>query len=267
VMKSVGAYKQVRTLLHEKMPQLETTYAHVYPILAELLQRIGLADEAAAILEEIAEGVHTRATVDRLEAVQVPTPQPSEARPQPLPPSRPLPPPPEAPVVPVVETTRLRLRGHRISDFAASAAMWADPIVTRHIGGRPFTAEEVWSKVLRYAGLWALLGYGYWVVEERSTSKFIGEVGFANFKREIDPSIGDTPEAGWVLASSAHGRGFGTEAVTAALAWGDDHFKGARTVCVIDPGNLASIGVARKVGYKAAERRSYKGASVLVSVR
>ena len=38
--------------------------------------------------------------------------------------------------VPILETERLRLRGHRVDDFAASAAMWADPIVTRYIGGK-----------------------------------------------------------------------------------------------------------------------------------
>jgi len=53
------------------------------------------------------------------------------------------------PSVPPLETARLRLRGHRVEDFAACAAMWADPVVTRYIGGRPFTAEEVWTRLLR----------------------------------------------------------------------------------------------------------------------
>jgi RimJ/RimL family protein N-acetyltransferase len=274
VVKSVAAYKQLRALLKEKTPDLEPRYAYVLPILAELLQRIGLADESAAIRQEIAAAEeayaqsqqHTRTTVDRLEAVQIEPPPPSEANiPAPAP-SRPLPPPPQTPV-PFLETPRLRLRGHRPADLAASAAMWGDSVVTRHIGGRPFTQEEVWSKLLRYAGLWALLGFGYWVVEERSTGKFVGEVGFADFKRTILPPIGEVPEVGWVLASHAHGRGFATEAVRAALAWGDRKFNGNRTVCVIDPGNLQSIGVARKTGYKGSERRTYLGNPVLVSFR
>ena len=139
--------------------------------------------------------------------------------------------------------------------------------MVRYIGGRPFSEEDVWGKMLRYAGLWTLIGYGYWVIEERSTGKFVGEVGFANFKRDLEPSIGDAIEIGWVLASGAQGRGLATEAVKGALSWGDAYFNGNPTVCVIDPGNLASIGVARKVGYQGAERRSYKGAPVLVSFR
>ena len=98
--------------------------------------------------------------------------------------------------VPILETERLRLRGHRRDDFAASAAMWADPIVTRYIGGKPLSPEEAWGKMLRYAGLWSLLGYGYWAVEERASGEFAGELGFADLKRDIEPSLGDTAGAG-----------------------------------------------------------------------
>jgi RimJ/RimL family protein N-acetyltransferase len=51
--------------------------------------------------------------------------------------------------VPILETERLRLRGHRLDDFPASAAMWADPVVTRHTTGKPQTREEVWLRLLR----------------------------------------------------------------------------------------------------------------------
>src|ERR1700728_3292085 len=101
--------------------------------------------------------------------------------------------------VPVLETERLRLRGHRLDDFTACAAMWADPVVTRHIGGKPFSEEESWSRLLRYAGHWALLGFGYWVVEEKATGNFAGEIGFANYKRNLEPKLEDMPEIGWVF--------------------------------------------------------------------
>jgi len=160
--------------------------------------------------------------------------------------------------VPIIETARLRLRGHRVEDFGDCAAMWGDPAVVRHIGGRPFTAEETWGKILRYAGLWSLLGFGYWAIEEKGSGRFVGEVGFADFKREIEPSFAGAPEIGWALASWAHGSGFATEAVGAAVAWGDEHLAVARTVCLIDPNNLASIRVAAKCGYREFARTTYK---------
>src|SRR5689334_7786076 len=151
---------------------------------------------------------------------------------------------PALPPVPVITTARLTLRGHTTADFAASAAMWADPEVTRYIGGRPFTREEAWARLLRYVGHWALLGFGYLVVRETATNRFIGEVGFVDYKREIVPSLGGAPEIGWVLSPEVHGQGFATEAVRAIIAWGETRFGPTRTVCLIDPDNVRSLRVA-----------------------
>ncbi|HVK73496.1 MAG TPA: GNAT family N-acetyltransferase [Kofleriaceae bacterium] len=169
--------------------------------------------------------------------------------------------------IPSLATDRLTLRGHRIEDYDECVALWGDAVVTRYIGGRPFTAEEVWARVLRYVGHWALLGFGYWVVRERATGRLVGEVGFADFHRDIVPSFEGRPEAGWVLAPWAHGKGCATEAVGAVLAWGDAHLKSDRTVCLIDPDNLASIRVAEKVGYRELARTTYKGDPSIVFER
>jgi RimJ/RimL family protein N-acetyltransferase len=168
---------------------------------------------------------------------------------------------------PALATARLSLRPHAPGDLEDCAALWSDPAVVRHIGGRPFSREEVWSKMLRYAGHWALLGFGYWVVCESASGRFLGEVGLADFHREIEPPFGDAPEAGWVLAPWAHGRGFATEAVRALLAWSDASLGSPRTVCMINPGNATSIRVAQKCGYSEWTRASYKGEDVVLFER
>ncbi len=161
--------------------------------------------------------------------------------------------------IPVLETARLKLRGHRLDDFTHSAEMWADPGVTQFVGGKPLTEEESWTKFLRYAGHWQLLGFGYWAVEEKATGNFIGEIGFADYKRDLQPSLQGVPEIGWVLASPAHGKGYATEGVRAAVAWGDAHFPSPRTACIIARENLASIRVAVKCGYRDPQPATYKG--------
>lgn len=170
-------------------------------------------------------------------------------------------------MVPILETARLTLRGHRPDDLEASAAMWGDALVTRHIGGRTLAREEAWTKLLRYVGHWTLLGFGYWVVTETATGRFVGEVGFADFQRDIEPPLGEAPEIGWVLVPSAHGRGYATEAVRAALAWGDAHFGPRRTVCLIAPGNTASLRVADKCGYREVARTTYHGDATILLER
>lgn len=169
--------------------------------------------------------------------------------------------------IPVLETERLILRGHTRDDFDESLRLWADPDVTRFITGKPSTREEVWSRLLRYVGHWAVLGFGYWAVEEKASGRFMGEVGFADFRREIEPSLEGMPEAGWVIASHAHGKGYATEAVRAAMAWGDQHFAAARTACIIAPENVPSIRVAEKCGYRELHRTAYKGSPTVMFVR
>jgi RimJ/RimL family protein N-acetyltransferase len=157
----------------------------------------------------------------------------------------------------------LILRGHRLEDFDALAAMWADPQVTRFITGTPATREESWARLLRYAGHWSLLGFGFWAVELKAGASFIGDVGFANWQRQITPSLDAMPESGWVFSSTAHGRGIATEAVQAALAWADRHLDGQTTTCIIGVDNLASIRVAKKTGYQEYARAQFKGKEVI----
>ncbi|MCM2441970.1 GNAT family N-acetyltransferase [Agrobacterium vitis] len=167
----------------------------------------------------------------------------------------------------VLETVRLRLRGHRLEDFEASARMWADERVVRYISGKPSSRSDSWSRLLRYIGHWQALSFGYWVVEDRISGDFLGEVGFANYKRDISPPLDEVPEIGWVLIADAHGRGIATEAVAAALGWADRHFAHAETVCLFDPQHQASIRVAEKSGYSRKGEATYMGRPTLVMQR
>ncbi|MEJ7731588.1 MAG: GNAT family N-acetyltransferase [Polyangiaceae bacterium] len=167
-------------------------------------------------------------------------------------------------IAPPLDTERLTLRAHRREDLAELTALWGDPVVTRYIGGKPNTPEEVWAKLLRMVGHWALVGYGYWVVREKGSDRFVGEVGFGDFRREMDPPFGDMPEGGWVLSPAVYGQGYASEAVGAALSWLDEVHAPAATACMIDAGNTASARVADKCGYRLWTPTTYKGESVLL---
>ena len=147
--------------------------------------------------------------------------------------------------------------------------MWQDPAVVRYIGGEPATRQQSWSRLLTYAGLWSLLGYGYWLVEEKSTGTFIGEIGVADFKRDCQPSIDQWPEAGWGFIARAHGHGHGyaTEALSLVLAWADEHLSATQTVCLVNPENGASIRVAEKCGYTFWTKGMHKGSPVKILTR
>ena len=167
--------------------------------------------------------------------------------------------------IPVLETENLRLRGHSAADFASSCALWSTPEVIRYTTLKPSTPEEVWSRLLRYFGLWSLLGYGFWVVEEKSSGAYIGEVGLMNYRRDIDPPLGDTPEIGWSLLPAFHGKGYATEAARAALAWAAASPLFARQIsCIIHTENVSSLRVASKCGFTTHDVTTYRGAPTLI---
>jgi RimJ/RimL family protein N-acetyltransferase len=168
---------------------------------------------------------------------------------------------------PLVETPRLCLRRHRLEDFPACREMWADARVTHFIGGRPLTEEEAWLKFQRNAGHWPLLGFGFWVVEEKSTGAFVGEVGISHFFRETQPPVENLREAGWVLSPSLQGKGYATEAVCAVLAWTDQRLSDPRTICLIHPENVLSLRVAEKCGFREWSRGTYQHEPCIVLQR
>ncbi len=140
--------------------------------------------------------------------------------------------------------------------------MWADPAVVRFIGAKPSTAQQTWSRLLTYLGLWQALNFGYWAIEKRDSGEFIGEIGFADFKRDIVPAMQNVPELGFALVSSKHGKGYAREAVRAVLGWGDRHLPSARTVALTNEENAASRRVLEASGYHLFDRAAFNGSPV-----
>jgi len=168
---------------------------------------------------------------------------------------------------PTLTTERLRLRAFRTDDFEDHAALWADPIVVQHISGTPASPSESWLSLMRGMGAWSMLGYGYWVVEDLHNDTFYGEVGIADYFRDMQPSIRGIPEAGWVLAPKAHGQGIATEAMRAVLTWADEHLDMPKTVCILDEDFMASKNVALKLGFKDALNTEFRGRPTLLMER
>jgi RimJ/RimL family protein N-acetyltransferase len=164
---------------------------------------------------------------------------------------------------PTLETERLRLRGHRLEDFEPIHAMLGDGAVMRHISGAQ-PREDAWRRMLTAPGCWALLGYGYWVVERREDGAVIGQAGLADYKRAMEPRIEGLPELGYVFAAEAHGQGYASEAVRAILEWSDREVRAPQTVAIISHDNAPSIRVAERAGFAVREEAVYNGEPLLL---
>lgn len=168
----------------------------------------------------------------------------------------------------MIETPRLILRHHTLEDFEPACAIYSNPEVTRFIGdGKPASRQDVWHRILRFAGHWQLLGFGLFAIVEKETGRFVGETGLADFHRELGDDFDPFPETAWILSPDAAGKGFATEAAVAAHQWFDATRGRQRTVCIIAPGNTASVRVAEKLGYTPIATRDYRGDPTLAFER
>lgn len=141
---------------------------------------------------------------------------------------------------PEVETARLRLRAPVKADFPAVAAFHASDR-TVFMGG-PRDAAAAWRLFCATAAPWVFDGYGYWAVERREDAALVGAVGF------IGPPAFPECELGWELYDGCEGRGYATEAASAARDWWFGAFGGDTLVSYVDPANARSIAVAERLG-------------------
>lgn len=158
-----------------------------------------------------------------------------------------------------LKTERLVLRMLREDDLDEYAAMAADPKVTRYLGdGGTLSRADAWRQMAMILGHWQLRGYGMWAVEEISTGRLAGRIGF--FNPEGWPGF----ELGWTLAREFWGRGYATEGARAALEYGFTGMNRERVISLIRPTNTPSICVAERLGEKPDGTVELSGREALV---
>jgi RimJ/RimL family protein N-acetyltransferase len=144
-----------------------------------------------------------------------------------------------------LDTTRLLLRAWRDEDLEPFAAMNADPEVMRHLLGT-MSREESDASAARGRAHIDQHGFGFWAVEEKGGSPFIGFVGLirTSFEAHFTPCV----EVGWRLARDAWGRGYATEAAQESLRFGFEELKLDEIVSFTVPGNIRSRRVMERLG-------------------
>lgn len=160
---------------------------------------------------------------------------------------------------PRIETERLVLRPFGAEDLDALAAIWADEEVIRYIGGQKLSREDTWRRSLAANGQWPYVGFGYWIIESKADGTIVGQAGFADFKRDMEPKLEGEPELGYVFAPKVHGQGIAREACEAALAWADANLNAASYPAIIAPENEASIRLAERLGFRREPDGTYRG--------
>jgi RimJ/RimL family protein N-acetyltransferase len=158
-------------------------------------------------------------------------------------------------VLPTFRTERLVIRPRTLDDLEACLEMDRDPEITKFISGP-------WSDPAAHRGfLQGRMrheypeGMGYWAVV--APQGFVGWVLLTPLDLH-GPEI----EIGWRLVRSAWRRGYATEAARPVLDHALNTLRLRQVIADIDPKNVASIAVARKLGFTDAGTTMYAGREV-----
>jgi RimJ/RimL family protein N-acetyltransferase len=141
----------------------------------------------------------------------------------------------------VLETPRLSLRTFREDDLPLYAALNADPVVTRFLGG-PVSSEDSDGIAEWAQELFDREGIGLLAVERREDGAFLGMCGLHHLH-----AYPDEVEIGFRFAHAYWGHGYCTEAATAWLDHGFRSLGLPRVISITERENTRSLAVMRRL--------------------
>lgn len=144
----------------------------------------------------------------------------------------------------IVETPRLIIRKLSLSDVQSLKEILGDVDVMKYSLKGPLNAEEIKDYVTKILSHYQRYGYGLFGVVEKESAKLIGLAGLISQTVEDHPYI----ELGYRLAKNKWRQGYAIEAATAILDYSFNTLNIDRIISIIEPENIASIKLAKKIG-------------------
>ncbi len=146
----------------------------------------------------------------------------------------------------VLTTERLVLRQILAGDLDRHMALLNTPAVMRYLGGvqprRVIAAKHDASR----AGF-AREGFGFMMMEERSSGEMVGHCGLRRVAHPLAPNPSDF-EIGWLVREDRWRLGYAHEAMRAVIDWGFTAFDAPRIVALTVEANLGSWRLMEKLG-------------------
>lgn len=154
---------------------------------------------------------------------------------------------PDSPMV-ILETERMIFRRLVMDDLDALYALYSDKETRQYFPDGTdgtLTFDETKEELE-----WFLNGHpehpelGLWATILKETNQFIGRCGLLPWTIEERAEV----EVAYLLDKRYWRQGLGTEAAQAILRYGFEQLHLSRLICMVDPGNQASIKVATRIG-------------------
>jgi ribosomal-protein-alanine N-acetyltransferase len=145
----------------------------------------------------------------------------------------------------ILNTQRLWLRHLEPDDLEPLYALYRDPEIRKFYPDGTRTREEIKAELE-----WFLHGHprhpqlGLWATVERTTGEFLGRCGLLPWHIQGRDEV----ELAFMIKKERWREGLASEAALGIIRHAQDVLDLRRLVCLVTPGNTASVGVAQKVG-------------------
>lgn len=141
----------------------------------------------------------------------------------------------------IIATERLILREFELSDAEAFYKLNENPEVLKYTGDKAFKTINEARYFLKNYNEYNQTGFGRWAVIEKTSNTFIG---FCGLKLNEEALV----DLGFRFLEKTWGKGYATEAASAALDIGFHQFNLETIVGRADTANIASLKVLEKIG-------------------
>lgn len=148
----------------------------------------------------------------------------------------------------LLQTNRLTMRRFSISDdFALESLLGCSEVMKSSVSG-PLNTTQIKNWLREQITIYNLnQGTGAFAVIENNTSELIGYCGLFHFD-DIDGT--NEVEIGYRFLKKYWGNGYATEAASAIRNYAFADLNLSRLISLIEPSNIRSVRVAKKLGMK-----------------
>ncbi|MDJ0688643.1 MAG: GNAT family N-acetyltransferase [Xenococcaceae cyanobacterium MO_188.B32] len=143
-----------------------------------------------------------------------------------------------------IKTPRLNLRYFTPNDLDILTPIFADPEVMHYSISGVKTRSQTEEFINRRLSQYQKYNFGLYAIVHQANQELIGYCGLLVWNFETGEEI----EIGYRLARAYWGQGLATEAAIAVRDYAWKQLNINRLICIIDPDNIRSIRVAKKLG-------------------
>ena len=149
----------------------------------------------------------------------------------------------------ILETERCVVRELTLSDLDDLFALYGEGEIDKYTDALyPYEEEKEYQRAY-VENMYRYFGYGLWLVFSKEDGTLIGRAGLEH--REYHEEI--ELELGYIIGTQYQGQGYATEVCEAILAYAKENTGFERINALIEEGNIASIAVAKKLGFAHME--------------